>query len=141
MYPQFAQRGAPIRRFHTKSFRRRKAVRQAENLDFTGPPSIAGQGICAWIVPGKRTLDSECEQQLNRRSVHAEWQHHAKRASEITRELGAKWLREKASVVLKVPCAIGPQASNYVFNPLHPDASHFTIVQTYTYPFDMRIKQ
>jgi RES domain-containing protein len=59
----------------------------------------------------------------------------------ITRELGDKWLREKASVVLKVPSAILPQTSNYVFNPLHPDASQFTIVQTYTYPFDMRIKQ
>ena len=60
---------------------------------------------------------------------------------EITRELGAKWLRERASVVLKVPSAIVPQTSNCVFNPLHPDASHFTIVQTYKYPFDMRIKQ
>jgi RES domain-containing protein len=60
---------------------------------------------------------------------------------EITRDLGDKWLREKASVVLKVPSAILPQTSNYVFNPLHPDASHFTIAQTYTYPLDMRIKQ
>ena len=46
-----------------------------------------------------------------------------------------------ASVLLEVPSAIVPQTSNYVFNPLHPDASHFTIVQTYTYPFDVRIKQ
>jgi RES domain-containing protein len=60
---------------------------------------------------------------------------------EITRELGDQRLREKASVVLKVPSAILPQTCNYVFNPLHPDASQFTIVQTYTYPFDMRIKQ
>jgi RES domain-containing protein len=60
---------------------------------------------------------------------------------EITGEPGDKWLREKASVKLKVPSAMMPQTSNYVFNPLHPDASQFTIVQTYTYPFDMRIRQ
>jgi RES domain-containing protein len=60
---------------------------------------------------------------------------------EITRKLGDKWLQEKASVLLRVPSAIVPQTCNYVFNPLHPDASQFTIVQTYTYPFDMRIKQ
>ena len=60
---------------------------------------------------------------------------------EITRELGDKWLREKGSALLKVPSAIVPQTSNYVFNPLHLDANHFTIVQTYANPFDMRIKQ
>jgi len=60
---------------------------------------------------------------------------------EITRELRAKWLRERVSVVLEVPSAIVPQTSNYIFNPLHPDASHFTIVQKYKCLFDMRIKQ
>ena len=59
----------------------------------------------------------------------------------ITRELGDKWLRERPSILLKVTSAIVPQTSNYVFNPLHPDASRFTIPQTYTYPFVMRIKQ
>jgi RES domain-containing protein len=60
---------------------------------------------------------------------------------EVTRELGDKWLREKANVLLRVPSAILPQTSNYVFNPMHPDATQFTIAQIYTYPFDMRIKQ
>jgi RES domain-containing protein len=60
---------------------------------------------------------------------------------EITRELGNKWLRERASVLLKVPSAIVPQTSNYIFNPLHPDAAKFDITQVFQYPFDMRIKQ
>jgi RES domain-containing protein len=60
---------------------------------------------------------------------------------EITRALGDKWLRDKASVVLKVPSAILPETCNCVFNPQHPDASQFKVVQTYTYPFDMRIKK
>jgi RES domain-containing protein len=60
---------------------------------------------------------------------------------EITRELGNKWLRERASVLLKVPSAIVPQTSNYIFNPLHPDAAKFHITQVFQYPFDMRIKQ
>jgi RES domain-containing protein len=80
--------------------------------------------------------DLECPSILLK-SLPADWA----TKPEITRELGDKWLRDKASVVLKVPSAILPQTCNYVFNPLHPDASQFKIVQTYTYPFDMRIKK
>lgn len=60
---------------------------------------------------------------------------------EITRELGDKWLRERASVLLRVPSAIVPQTSNYIFNPLHPGAAHFGITEVFRYPFDMRIKE
>jgi RES domain-containing protein len=59
---------------------------------------------------------------------------------EITRQLGDKWLRERASVLLRVPSAIVPQTSNYILNPLHADASRFNITQIYKYPFDVRIK-
>lgn len=60
---------------------------------------------------------------------------------EITRELGDKWLHERATVLLRVPSAIVPQTSNYILNPLHPDASRFNITQIYQYPFDLRIKE
>lgn len=60
---------------------------------------------------------------------------------EVTRQLGDKWLRERAGVLLRVPSAIVPQTFNYVLNPLHPDASRFNVTQTYKYPFDVRIKE
>ena len=59
---------------------------------------------------------------------------------EVTRELGTALLRKKDSVILKLPSAIVPQTTNFLFNPLHPDASRFQIAEALTYPFDSRIK-
>jgi RES domain-containing protein len=60
---------------------------------------------------------------------------------EITRDLGTHWLRSNAAVLLRVPSAIVPQTSNFLFNPLHADAPLFKIADTLTYPFDTRIKR
>jgi RES domain-containing protein len=51
----------------------------------------------------------------------------------VTRSLGTAWLRKKQSVLLRVPSAIVPETSNFVFNPLHVDAA--------AYPFDARLKR
>ena len=60
---------------------------------------------------------------------------------EVTRELGTDWLRKKEAVILKLPSALVPQTTNFLFNPLHPDASRFQIAAAFSYPFDRRIKQ
>lgn len=60
---------------------------------------------------------------------------------EITRRLGTGWLREKTAVLLKLPSALIPETSNFLFNPIHPDASRFKIVDVFTHPFDVRIKR
>jgi RES domain-containing protein len=60
---------------------------------------------------------------------------------EITRSLGADWLRKSDAVLLKLPSAIVPQTTNFLFNPLHPDARRFQIAEALKYPFDSRIKQ
>jgi RES domain-containing protein len=59
---------------------------------------------------------------------------------EITRNLGTDWLQKKEAVLLRLPSAIVPQTSNFLFNPLHPDAKRFRIVEAVKYPFDSRIK-
>ena len=64
------------------------------------------------------------------------WQDHL----QTTRELGTDWLRKNKAVLLQVPSAIIPQTVNFLFNPLHPDAKRFHIAETFTYPFDSRIK-
>jgi RES domain-containing protein len=60
---------------------------------------------------------------------------------ESTRDLGTSWLRRHDEVLLKVPSAIVPQTANFIFNPIHPQAASFRIAETFTYPFDLRIKQ
>lgn len=59
---------------------------------------------------------------------------------EITRDLGSAWLRERRSVLLRVPSVIVPMTWNFLFNPLHRDAQRFRVVETLIYPFDGRIK-
>jgi RES domain-containing protein len=60
---------------------------------------------------------------------------------EATQEFGTAWLRRNERVLLKIPSAIVPRTSNFLFNPLHPDARVFRIVEVLTYPFDNRIKE
>jgi RES domain-containing protein len=69
--------------------------------------------------------------------LQKDWQTQLK----VTRELGTQWLRKNEGVLLQVPSAIVPQTANFLFNPLHPDAVRFRIVEALTYPFDTRIKQ
>jgi RES domain-containing protein len=64
------------------------------------------------------------------------WQEHI----EATREMGTKWLRERVSVLLRVPSAIVPETANFLFNPLHRDAKKFRVAEALSYPFDTRIK-
>ncbi|MCB5161550.1 RES family NAD+ phosphorylase [Marinomonas algarum] len=63
------------------------------------------------------------------------------REQSITRRIGDAWLANAQSVLLKVPSVIVPHSYNYLFNPLHPDSKHFSIVDQYQYPFDQRLFQ
>lgn len=60
---------------------------------------------------------------------------------EVTRELGTDWLRKKEAAILKLPSALVPQTTNFLFNPLHPDASRFQIAAAFSYPFDRRLQE
>jgi RES domain-containing protein len=60
---------------------------------------------------------------------------------ELTRDLGAEWLRKNRSVLLKVPSAIVPETFNFLHNPLHRDAKRFRIANAFPYPFDVRLKR
>lgn len=60
---------------------------------------------------------------------------------EITREIGAAWLREHRSCLLRVPSALVPATFNVMLNPLHPDTASVRIQSAVKYPFDPRIKK
>ncbi len=70
-------------------------------------------------------------------SLPADWTSQVK----LTRELGTRWLKSKAGVLLEVPSAIVPYTSNYLFNPLHQLAGKFRIVEAMHWPFDERLKR
>jgi hypothetical protein len=42
---------------------------------------------------------------------------------------------------LRIPSAIVPHTWNYLFNPAHPLAAEFHIIEALDYPFDGRIKR
>lgn len=58
---------------------------------------------------------------------------------EKVRTIGASWLSEQRSCLLKVPSAILPEAANILINPQHPDADKLKIETTTRYPFDSRL--
>lgn len=57
-----------------------------------------------------------------------------------TRQIGTEFLRHGKSALLRVPSAIVPHTSNFLFNPLHRDARRFRVASVASYPFDIRIK-
>jgi RES domain-containing protein len=59
---------------------------------------------------------------------------------DVTRALGTAWLREGREVLLRVPSAIVPATSNFLYNPLHADAQQFRVADAFPFPFDARLK-
>lgn len=53
--------------------------------------------------------------------------------------LGDAWLQRTQTAVLRVPSAIVPEESNYLINPLHPDAGKITIKDIRPFHFDERL--
>lgn len=58
---------------------------------------------------------------------------------EPTRALGDAWLAARTSALLRVPSAPSPESSNYLLNPLHPDARSLTIEWTRWVTYDKRL--
>jgi RES domain-containing protein len=56
-----------------------------------------------------------------------------------SRSAGTEWLASRSSLLLKVPSVLVPYASNYLFNPAHPDAEMVRIVEARRVDDDPRI--
>jgi len=57
----------------------------------------------------------------------------------ITRAAGDNWLKSAASALLEVPSVIVPETSNWLLNPLHPDAARLSVVWHRRFPYDGRL--
>ena len=56
-----------------------------------------------------------------------------------TQELGDKWIREKSSLILRLPSAVSPTDFNYLLNPLHADFRKIHIGSFRPFSFDPRL--
>ncbi len=57
----------------------------------------------------------------------------------VTQSYGDEWLAEKTSALLRVPSVPSPESWNYLFNPLHPEASKVKIVWAKRIAYDKRL--
>jgi RES domain-containing protein len=56
-----------------------------------------------------------------------------------TQAIGDRWLSEKRSLLLQVPCVLVPETSNVLVNPQHPEANLLKLVAMYEHAFDARL--
>jgi RES domain-containing protein len=56
-----------------------------------------------------------------------------------TQRLGNGWLERNSSALLAVPSAPSPESTNYLFNPLHPDASKVSVSWSRWIRYDRRL--
>jgi len=54
-------------------------------------------------------------------------------------KVGDRWIKNKESVILKVPSAIIPVEYNYLINPLHPDFEKIVIHAPQKFTLDSRL--
>lgn len=91
----------------------------------------------AYTLLAVRVDDQVQAEPLDLGVLQRDWIEHL----ESSREIGSKWLRSLRSALLRVPSALVPATFNVLLNPLHPQATHAQIENTYDYPFDPRLKQ
>jgi len=56
-----------------------------------------------------------------------------------TRQIGNEWLKRQSSALLAIPSAPVPDSTNYLLNPLHPDAANLQIIQSEKIIYDKRL--
>ncbi len=61
------------------------------------------------------------------------------RDEKLARETGDQWLAERPTAVMQVQSALAPVGSNYLINPLHPDAGQIAIIAQAPFAFDARL--
>lgn len=59
----------------------------------------------------------------------------------VTRALGDQWLDRNSAALLQVPSALVPRTSNFLLNPLHPDAAKIGITSVSRQGLDPRLLQ
>jgi RES domain-containing protein len=57
-----------------------------------------------------------------------------------TKDFGSKLLLAAEDPVIQIPSTIIPNEFNYLLNPIHPNSTHFKIIEISDFTYDVRIK-
>lgn len=60
-------------------------------------------------------------------------------STQVSAPIGTQWLRQGASLALRVPSAVVPYEHNLLLNPAHPDFARVKIHPPETFLFDVRL--
>jgi RES domain-containing protein len=91
----------------------------------TPPPDYV---VVVLFIPDALVVDS-------RPQVIPDW----RQDQQWSKDVGDQWLREAKSLLLRVPSVVVPAESNYLVNPLHPDAAAVRIIDVEPFSFDKRL--
>ena len=61
-------------------------------------------------------------------------------AGKVSLDLGTAWVEGMRSAVLEVPSVVLPEESNFLINPLHPDAAGIRAVKLRRFEYDRRLR-
>mgnify|MGYP000942091673 CR=1 FL=1 len=64
----------------------------------------------------------------------------AEPAGKVSLDLGTAWVEGMRSAVLEVPSVVLPEESNFLINPLHPDAAGIRAVKLRRFEYDRRLR-
>ncbi|MCK9514914.1 MAG: RES family NAD+ phosphorylase [Ottowia sp.] len=85
--------------------------------------------LCITVTPGA------IKQALDKTALPDGWQ-----ANEVTcRAMGSQWLDGGSALLLGVPSALVPRATNYLINPAHPQAATHLAEADEPFWFDQRL--
>jgi RES domain-containing protein len=93
----------------------------------------AGMVVIAADVPDTLAIEA-----LKETDLPVDW--NSPIAPRSTKAIGARWAKNKATVVLSVPSAVVPQERNFLLNPKHPDFSSIKFRAPMPFRFDPRLK-
>ena len=82
-------------------------------------------------------FDAELVESLPPDQYPRNWQYRP--ISPETKAIGDRWIKQRHSLVLKVPSVVVPEEFNYLINPAHSDLARIEIGRPVVYHFDPRL--
>jgi RES domain-containing protein len=108
------------------------ATATLEKIAAVGRAELLTEMVCA-----KATVDPALVDELPEDELPDGWD--ALPPTDATRQIGDRWLGERANLLLLVPAVVLPDCYNYVINASHPDVNALTVVKTKSLLLDNRV--
>ena len=98
---------------------------------------VQSSGLLTSYVTCRVEFDSDWSSVIDRARLPSDWR--TSPAPAELRAIGDDWVRERRSLLLKVPSAIVPLEHHCLINPAHPDFARLTIGPPEPFMFDTRL--